>query len=362
MASEFIRGAVTIAEAEPFKSSLEIEIERLVKRIATNLSRLQAGPDSILEDVLSDTAQDSGRLESLSDDLIGSLIRVRSDDRLSLRIIRWLHEAHAETVDVPAAFCNAATAVLPYTSSFPPLYYLPSVEQRLLLYQPMLFHEFGHVLYAHHRDEMDDLVGELQEKIQELLLPASERDDKYAVHQASLAQQVATTWYGWAQEFFCDAVGFEIGGPAFLRTFSMFLGGSDADDFYAERDELAASTHPLTCLRVKLLAERATRAGYRTLAEALLSEWATVAAALAITEDYHGYYVPSARPLVEATITDMLVETSPRSHEQTEAESEAWNEGDSPITLVTAAWSSFVGAPDTYSSRERDLVERFLAS
>lgn len=361
MASGLIRSAITIAEAEPLKSSLEIEIQTLASRIATNLTRLRTGPDSILEDVLSDTAQDWGRMEILSDDLIGSLVRVHSDDRLSLRIIRWLHEAHSETLDVPAAFSNAATAVLPYTSSFPPLYYLPSVEQRLLLYQPMLFHEFGHVLYAHHHDEMDDLVGELQEKIQELLVPASERDDKYAVHQASQAQQVATTWYSWAQEFFCDAVGFEIGGPGFLRTFSMFLGGSDADDFYADRDELATSSHPLTWLRVKLLAERATKAGYGSLAGAVVAEWATIAAALAITEDYHGYYIPSVGPLVEATIADMLIETSPRRHEQGEAEAEAWNEGDSPITLVTAAWNSFVRAPDAYYSAEHDLIERFLA-
>jgi hypothetical protein len=46
------------------------------------------------------------------------------------------------------------------------------------------------------------------------LVPASQRNDRYAREQAAQRQAIVNTWYSWAQEFFCDAVSLTIGGHA----------------------------------------------------------------------------------------------------------------------------------------------------
>ena len=54
----------------------------------------------------------------------------------------------------------------------PLIYMMPPSAQQGLLYLPLFFHEFGHLLYACHKPEMDALVRELQENLAELLEPA----------------------------------------------------------------------------------------------------------------------------------------------------------------------------------------------
>lgn len=83
---------------------------------------------------------------------------------------------HPEIRQYPPAVSPGTCAVWPLLD-FVPIYFFPALEQQSLLYQPLLFHEFGHVLYGAHKQEMDDLVGDLQRSIQEILLPriAAER-------------------------------------------------------------------------------------------------------------------------------------------------------------------------------------------
>src|SRR5439155_7631987 len=105
---------------------------------------------------------------------------------------------------------------------------------RGLLYQALYFHEFGHLLYVCHMQEMDDLVRALQGEIEDILTPPAQRNDRHADVQTATRQTIAYTWYRWAQEFFCDAVGLTIGGPCFLRAFSGYLGTMDRGDFYRD--------------------------------------------------------------------------------------------------------------------------------
>lgn len=63
---------------------------------------------------------------------------------------------------------------------FPVIYYMPSSSQRGLLYLALFFHEFGHLLYACHKREMDDLIRSLLEEIENLLKPVIELDDQYS--------------------------------------------------------------------------------------------------------------------------------------------------------------------------------------
>ena len=97
-----------------------------------------------------------------------------------------------------------------------PTYFFPFLEQKGLLFQPLLFHEFGHLLYLCHKREMDDLVRELQREVEDVLTPPSQRNDRHSDIQAGQRQTIVDTWYRWAQELFCDAVGLTIEGPSFL--------------------------------------------------------------------------------------------------------------------------------------------------
>jgi hypothetical protein len=329
--------------------------DELLASVRRSLEHLRLGPDEILQDILSNTHQDLRLYQWLTDDFVAPILHASASDRLSLRTIAWLHSGHPETRDEPAAFSSGSCAVLPMS---PPLYYLPSIEQSSLLYQPLLFHEFGHLLYAKHRDEMDELVGELQRELQELLLPGSQRDDRFAAQQAAERDRIVNVWYSWAQELYCDAVGFTIGGVTFFKAFSAFLSNTGVDDFYRAPADLGASSHPITWLRVQLLADRAERAGESAVARRLRDEWRTMAYALSIDEDYHGYFVAEAEPVVRSKIEDMLVETDPRAYDAEDL-SKPWQPGCTVVALCAEAWRMFEANPEEYDRWERKTIIRF---
>lgn len=111
--------------------------------------------------------------------LISPVIRARPSDRLCLRFLQWLHSAHPQSQHIPAAFSDGSFASWP-DPRFPTIYVMPPSAQRRLLYLSLFFHEFGHLLYACHKPEMDDLVRSLQQTISEYLEPSVQRDDAHA--------------------------------------------------------------------------------------------------------------------------------------------------------------------------------------
>ncbi|MGA2402115.1 MAG: hypothetical protein ABSG91_10450, partial [Syntrophobacteraceae bacterium] len=239
-----------------------------------------------------------------------------------------------------------------------PVYLFPSVEQQGLLYQPLLFHEFGHLLYQIHKSEMDDLVAELREEVINLLLPVSQRNDRFAEEQASKRQIIADTWYSWIQEIFCDAVGFQLGGPCFLYAFSSFLSTLAEGDFYRQPGDLEHSDHPITWLRVRFLTDRALGGGYNRCAEIVQNEWRLIADLMDVVEDYHGFYHEALAEVISNTIRDMLTEAAPRECSQLEAAGSGWNpDSDSPIRLLNWAWQVYMDNPDRYSVWETEQIE-----
>jgi hypothetical protein len=95
-------------------------------------------------------------------------------DRLCLTVITWLHREHPSTAPYPAATSDGSPAIWPFTS-LAPIYFFPCAEQRRLLYLPLFFHEFGHLLYACHKREMDDLDEQLQRDIAQVLVRRARR-------------------------------------------------------------------------------------------------------------------------------------------------------------------------------------------
>jgi hypothetical protein len=160
---------------------------------------------------------------------------------------------------------------------------------------------------------------------------------------------------------FCDAVGFTLGGPCFLQAFSSYLGNLDSKDFYRVPEHLGGSTHPITWLRIKFLAARAEEAGYRELADEIREEWLRVSRALAVVEDYHGYYEDNLAQLIRRIIDDMLLVTAPREIASSEAAGHGWSPGvDSPLRLLNWAWQMYRADSGNYPIWEAQQISLLL--
>src|SRR5262249_9548962 len=120
-------------------------------------------------------------------------------------------------------------------------------------------------------------------------------------------------------------------------------------------------THPVTWLRIRLIADRARRMGFAEVAGALEDSWKTIAAGMGVSEDYFGFFEPQFLPAIQETIDDMLTVAAPRQF--TEAEAAAPNPGspvESPVHLVNLAWSRFFDNADDYDDWEAGAIQEWL--
>lgn len=325
--------------------------------ISKNLRNISLNRDDILEDIFSDVQQTMILVKLISDRFSVPIIRAMPSDRLCLSILSWVHSTNKKTRKFPPAISDGSVSVLPV---YPQVYMFPQLEKRSLLYQPLLFHEFGHVLYACHKQELDNLVKDLQSDITEIILPRSQRNDRHSEIQSNRHQTIADTWYAWIQELFCDAVGFRIGGPSFLYAFSVYLGAVNRNHFYRAPKDLALSEHPVTWLRVHFLADLARKENQDKLAQNIESEWSIFAEAMGIQEDYHGYYDKSLTKVVKNTIADMLTETDPMQCTKDEVAGGGWEIGDSPVRLLNWAWQMKLQNKTSYKVWEKNQIDRYL--
>lgn len=326
--------------------------------VQQNLQYLELKQDIILTDILSRTQNITREFRRFNQLLTRPILRVRSEDRLCLKILQWLHLSHPQTKNTPLAVIDGEFASYP---SFPAIYLIPLSIQQGLLYLPILFHEFGHILYVYHRSEMDDLVESLQEEIADLIEPSSQRNDLYAQKESLRRRLIVETWYEWTQEIFCDAVGLMIGGPAFLNAFSMYLQMSGRGAYHINLVDLECQTHPVTWLRIKLLTNRIKQMGDNLNAEKFEKTWHIIAATMGIQEDYYGYYEPDFWPIIQQTIDDMLIETEPYNFSEKEMNLRDQNTMFiSPIHLLNQAWYEFHRNPEAYPRWEKSAINKFL--
>src|SRR5205807_2168614 len=251
-----MRGALLAARVPalliPYRDRLLRLCDERANLLTENQRYLSSPQDDILEEVLSNTKQAALLLRLLSERLAPPVLRACENDRLCLSVISWMHDVHPRTASIPAAHGDGSIGVWPLVTIVP-IYFFPCLEQRGLLYLPLNFHELGHVLYALQKQEMDDLVRDLQQEVEAVLRPRSRRNDPHSRVQASRQRLVVNAWYSWAQEFFCDAIGLSIGGPAFLHSFSNYLSRLVKEDFYQPESDLRHGAHPVTWLRIKFL-------------------------------------------------------------------------------------------------------------
>lgn len=325
--------------------------------VSKNLRNISLNRSEILEDIFSDVKQTIILVKLISDRFSVPIIRAMSSDRLCLSILNWAHGSHLKTRTSPPAISDGAVSVWPM---YPQVYMFPQIERRSLLYQPLLFHEFGHVLYAYHKPELDSLVKDLQRDVTDIISPRFQRNDRHSEIQTNRRQTIVNTWYSWVQELYCDAVGFQIGGPSFLHAFSAYLSVVNRNDFYRGPKDLALSEHPVTWLRVHFLAELARDANQDEIARSIEHEWLTFAKAMGIQEDYHGFYDKSLAKVIKNTIVDMLTETDPKQCTNDELAGGGWEIDESPVRLLNWAWQVKHSDSSAYKAWEKAQIERFL--
>lgn len=151
-------------ELKDFHRWLLSNCTALKNQLKENLADISKNQENILIDILSNTNVVTRTVHSLNRFFLNPILRMSVSDCLCLRIINWLHKEHPKTANHLFAISDGSFASLPYPPR-PTIYFVPPSSLERLLYLPLLFHEFGHLLYAFHKDEMDWLVKELQQEI-----------------------------------------------------------------------------------------------------------------------------------------------------------------------------------------------------
>jgi len=279
---------------------------------------------------------------------------------LLLRVLQWLHSVHACTRSIPMALSDGEFAVWP-EPSLPIIYFMPPSGQHGLLYLPLFFHEFGHLLYACHKSEMDALVHAAQQSIAQMLEPNAQRNDAHARAEEQRRKTIVETWYDWMQELFCDAVGLIIGGSAFIHAFSNYLRMRGRGEFHVPPAELPGRAHPVTWLRIRLLADRAERVLCADVARRAEAEWLKIAGAMGINEDYFGFFDRTFLSAIQAAIDDMVTETAPYGSADNPSTDVSSGPVGSPCALLKEAWDKFHRDPVQYYIWEQTAIRQYLA-
>jgi hypothetical protein len=338
-------------ELKGFYEWLCVVLETYRNEALQILRDLTSKPDNQLRDITSEAQSLLLNLQVFNQRLIGPVLRARNSDRLCLRLLQWLHSTHPRTMSIPAGLSDGDFASWP--------------NPRWLF-----FHEFGHILYSCFKSEMDVLIDSLQKTVGRLLEPRSQRDDLLAKSDEQKRRTISETWYEWMHELFCDALGFEMGGPAFAYSFSMYFRLLGRERYHLNANELRGRKHPVTRVRIRVLADRARQLSYEQVGDEIEKNWGDLAKGLAIDEDYYGFYETVFLPHIKRTIDEMLVKTKPRVFNREEVSADILDVSGAlvggatsaipVVTLLNQAWRVFLADPINYAAWEKRAIKTYL--
>ncbi len=358
---KYLNVSPTIPELAAYQDRIGQMCRELRNEAIQNLRRLESSSDEILIDILSETQRLSRDLDLFNRRLMGPGLRGLESDRLSLRIIHWMHLSHKETTDAPAGVSTQEFAVWP-SPYYPVVYFMPASVQRHLLSQALLFHEFGHLLYAYLKPKLDNLVRELQIKIYRLSASLSDHQGAPLVIDQQQRYAIALLWYEWTQELFCDAVGLTIGGPAFLNAFIRYFCIRDRTEYNCSHEQLGTRSHPLAWIRARLLAIRAGNMGLEAVADRTNNHFDKVAEALSAKWDFYGFYNDLFLPDIQKSVDEMLMESNVYHYSRHDVSEQEWTPDSNPVHLINQAWHHFQTEPETYGPWEERAINQFIRS
>lgn len=342
-------------ELTAYRSAIESVCEELRRQVRRNLKDLAYDHPDTFSNVLRQTQRVMTELEVVNAYYAGPLLRSKQDDRLALLVLRWLHDEHPKTARRAFALSDGQFAIYP-DLRYPSLFFLPCSRRRTLLYLPLLFHEFGHLLYALHRPEMDDLVLEFQETAANVFAPTTRRQGASASQQDAFQAQLVLAYYPWCQEFFCDAVGLQIGGLSYLHAFINYFRLQGGQAFYVPRDKLVHKEHPVGWLRVRSLIHRAEKLHNDGAVAALATEWRETAHLLGIAEDYEGTWSAELFDPLQVMLDNMLEETAARPANSDEVANRSLDGVQSIVGLLNAAWVRFQADATAFVAEEAAAI------
>ncbi len=286
---EALKKAVFPTELIPFYDWVIAIIDTIIKDNESSNYYLKLNRQRLFSTIYSNTQRNVNNLRILGATYIPILQRHHKDDKICLVLLGWLHKQHKVSQERPFGISSGSFSIFPNVQN-PVIYYLPASSQGNLLHFPLFFHEFGHFLYAAHRQEVEDLIREFQTRISETIAIVNEENTPKNEKIREKNNAIIETWFSWMQEFFCDAVGLHIGGKSYLHIFSLYLRTSGNSSFYVNEENLKLSTHPVSWLRIKFLVQRAKVLGLEKEASDLEKLWQEMAKVLNIKEKYHGYF------------------------------------------------------------------------
>jgi hypothetical protein len=210
------------------------------------------------------------------------------------------------------------------------------------------------LLYACHKTELDELVGEFQQQVARVLSPTTVRDRGPATTDDGFQRAVAEAWYSWTQEVFCDAVGLCVGGEGYLKAFSHYFRFRSSQEYYLPRRDQLMRRHPVTRIRTMMLLDRARQLGFEEAASEVAEAWTETARTLSIREDYEGTWVEDLFVPLRKTIDDMLEESSPVSCLDLP--------DGAPLPLLNEAWQRFERGDRDFPEWERSAADQLLSA
>jgi hypothetical protein len=324
--------------------------------IVGNLRYLSMNIGEIWSEVLERTQSITRNLRIISNKFITPISRYHSSDYICICLIKWLHEQHPQSKNVPFAVSDGQFSIYP-SVKIPIIYYLPSSSRRSLLHLALFFHEYGHFLFQYHEKEMIDLIRELQDKLEELLSLPFQQNDRRSTAERSRVKKIIETWFDWIEELFCDAVGLVIGGGAFLKTFSLYLRMSGREAFYLTENDLQNSMHPVSFVRIKFLVSRAKQLGLIEEAKQIEVEWNQLSMTMGLQQVYHGYYAPSYDSIITEALDCMLEEASPICFKDQRSENSA---AVNFVHLITEAWDRLSSGESEFESWQDAVLDSYL--
>lgn len=344
------------SQLQPYAAWIDSFLQQQKDILNGNFRYLDLGITEIFTEVLERTQSVTRNLRIISNKFITPISRYNSTDYISICFIKWLHDQHPQSVNKAFAVSDGQFSIFP-SVDIPVIYYLPSSSQRSLLHLPLFFHEYGHFLFQYHKDEMVDLIIELQNWLEEQLVHPYQQNDSRSLGERRKAKKIIETWFDWIEEIYCDAVGLTIGGSSFLHTFSLYLRMSGREAFYLSERDLENSSHPVSSIRIKFLVRRARKLGLHFAAKIIEDEWKKLSDIMSLNQMFHGYYTSSYDTKVEETIDNMLEESNPVRFDSMRSIS---GESVDYVNLVNEAWERYFTDENSFEKWQDECLNEFL--
>ena len=197
-----------------------------------------------------------------------------------------------------------------YTALFVNVIFVPLSEPDFILHMPDFYHEIGHYVSSHMRNErrLEALSKKYQEAFNfvtayynELLV--QKRRESAPEEIVFLIRRIHSHWKYWIEEFFCDLFALYVLGPAFAWSHLHFC-AKKPENVY-QLSKILPQTHPSDEARIRMSKIALNKTGFNDETQVIEEKWKSIMVPLgAPPVEYHYAYATS----VLEQISDLILE------------------------------------------------------